>query len=62
MRGVGVQGFRAAATLALIGVGRDQAILSRRFRAPEAAELMRWRLVRDSLGAASRAPLGSIAP
>jgi glycosyltransferase involved in cell wall biosynthesis len=51
-RGIGLQATRGAATLALVGMGRDQAILARRFRAPEAGELARWSAVRDSLGVA----------
>jgi hypothetical protein len=49
VRGIGLQAARGAVTLALIGVGRDQAILARRFRAPEAEELTQWRVVWDSL-------------
>jgi glycosyltransferase involved in cell wall biosynthesis len=48
-RGVGQQAVRGAVTLALVGAGRDQAILARRFRAPEAEELAQWRALRDSL-------------
>jgi glycosyltransferase involved in cell wall biosynthesis len=53
-RGIGLQATRGAVTLALIGIGRDQAILARRFRAPEAEELSHWFAVRDSLGIAQR--------
>jgi glycosyltransferase involved in cell wall biosynthesis len=48
-RGIGQQAVRGAVTLALVGAGRDQAILARRFRAPEAEEVIQWRAVRDSL-------------
>jgi glycosyltransferase involved in cell wall biosynthesis len=48
LKGLGLQAARGAVTLALIGVGQDQAILARRFRRPEPEELARWLVVRDS--------------
>lgn len=49
LRGVGHQLIRGIATLALVGAGRDQAVLARRFRAPEASELAQWLAVRRAL-------------
>jgi glycosyltransferase involved in cell wall biosynthesis len=48
-RGIGLQATRGAVTLALVGIGRDQAVLARRFRVPAEEELARWLAVRDNL-------------